>query len=72
MYLFYFFEKFLKVYFERERERACMHTHTHTHTHTHEVGRGREREEERIASRLCTDSAELDSGLDLTNREIMT
>ena len=33
---------------------------------------GAEREKERIASRLCTVSAESDAGLELTNREIVT
>ena len=36
------------------------------------VGRDRERGRERIPSRLLTFSAEPDSGLDPTNREIMT
>ena len=35
------------------------------------VRRG-EAERERIPSRLCTDSAELDTGLELTNCEIIT
>ena len=34
--------------------------------------RERERERERIPSRLCTNSVEPDTGLDLTNCEIMT
>ena len=39
-----------------------------------EKGRGRERERERegIPSRLCTVIGEPDTGLELTNREIMT
>ena len=37
-----------------------------------EQRRGREREGERIPSRLPTASVEPDSGLELTNREIMT
>ena len=38
----------------------------------HERGREREGERERILSRLCTISKEPDSGLELTNHEIMT
>ena len=46
----------------RERERARV-----------QVGeRQRERERERIPNKLHTVSAELNSGLDLTNCEIMT
>ena len=36
------------------------------------VNRGGAEREERIPSRLCAVSAELDVGLNLTNREIMT
>ena len=56
-----FLKKFFNVYLllkERERE--------------HEQGRGRERGRERIPSRLHVVNAELDVGLNLTNREIMT
>ena len=46
---------------EKERERA------------HEQGRGKERREgQRILSRLCADSRELDVGLKPTDCEIMT
>ena len=37
------------------------------------MGEGqREREQERVPSRLCTDSAEPDAGLELMNHEVMT
>ena len=36
------------------------------------VGRGKEKERERIPSRLHTDSAVPDAGLESTNHEIMT
>ena len=49
------------IYFESKNENACVH----------KWGKGRERE--RIPrERICTDRAEPDTGLDLTNREIMT
>ena len=47
---------------ERERERESLHTQ----------GKGRERGRQRIPSRLCAVSIEPDTGLELTNREIMT
>ena len=50
----------LFIYFERERERE------------HTWRRGREREEDRIPSRLCTISTELNAGLEHVNRKIMT
>ena len=50
------------VYFERES--VCVSTHV--------LGRGRERGRERIPSWFHTVSAEPDSGLHLTNHEIMT
>ena len=37
-----------------------------------EGGRGRERWGDRISSRLCAVSTESDTGLDLTNHDIMT
>ena len=40
--------------------------------YTHEWGRGREREGERIPSRLCAVSTQPDSGLSLSNHEIVT
>ena len=49
---------------EGERERVCMRAG--------EGQREREREGERIPSRLCIVSTEPDTGIDLTNREIMT
>ena len=58
--LIFFFFKF--IYFERERERKRA-----------PEGEGqRERERETIPSRLCTVSTELDVGLKLKNREILT
>ena len=47
------------MYFETEKERKLGR------------GRERERERERILSRLYTISTEPDSGLELTNHEIM-
>ena len=38
----------------------------------HKQGRGRDRLRERIPSRLCSVSTELDEGLDLTNCKLMT
>ena len=52
------FFKEIFIYFERERE--------------HELGMGRERGRQRIPSRLCADSKEPNTGLELTNHEIMT
>ena len=49
------------------RESACIHIGK---GHTGE--REREREREKIPSRLCTVSAELGMGLDLTNYKNMT
>ena len=56
---------------------SCSHIfwesmRTHAHVHTHTQGRGRERRRERISGRLHTVSTEPNSGLDLTNEEIMT
>ena len=48
----------LSIYFERETE--------------HKWRRGRERGRKRIPSKLCTASAEPDTGLELTDREIVT
>ena len=60
---------FLNVYlFERERERGRERERERQHAR---VGRGRERGQ-RILSELCADRSELDSGLELTNHEIMT
>ena len=53
-----FFSLSLFIYFERETEIVS--------------GRGTEKEGERIPSRLCAVSIETDSGLELTNSEIMT
>ena len=55
--LFKVLKNFLFILGEREKERK------------HEQGRGRKRKKERIPSRLCT---EPDTGLKLTNCEIMT
>ena len=49
---------------EKERERQ--------HASAHEPGRGRERGRERTPCRLYTDSTEPDTGLEYTNRGIMT
>ena len=49
----------LFIYFERARESTSM------------GGAERERERERIPSRLCTVSIELDVGLEPMNHEIM-
>ena len=54
-----FFNVYIFIYFERERERTSG-------------GRGRERRRDGIPSRLLTVSAEPNTGLDLTNCEIMT
>ena len=40
--------------------------------HAHKQRRGRERGRERIPSRLCAVSTEPNTGLEVTNREIMT
>ena len=54
-----FKKKSLFIYFERDTECASR------------GGAGRERRRERILSRLCTVLTEPDSGLDLTNHEIV-
>ena len=53
------------IIFERERDRGRERENMHQ-------GRGRERGREKIPSRLLKFSAEPDTGLDPTNREIMT
>ena len=50
------------IYFETEREQESEH----------EQGKGRERGRERVPSRLCAVSMELDVGLDLMNHKILT
>ena len=50
---------------EREREREGGRERA-------SGGRGRETGRERIPSRLCAESAQLDTGLDPMNHEIMT
>ena len=58
---FLFSPIFLKIYlFLRER------------VHVHEWGVGRQGGRERIPNKLCTDSAEPDMGLELSNHEVMT
>ena len=56
--------------FERERERE--RESARESAHGYKWGRGRERGRVRIPSRLCTTSTECDTGLELTNRKIMT
>ena len=46
--------------------------HLRTHVHARKLGRGRERERERMPSRFCAVSTETNTGLHLTNPEIMT
>ena len=62
-YFFLFFKKFLMfTLFEKERESVSMC----------KQGRARERGGQRIPSRLCIDSRELDMELELTNHKITT
>ena len=59
-----FFPPSLFIYFERERK--------HGRGRERERERERERQGERIPSRFCTASPELDTGLELTNCENRT